>query len=105
MARAVQEEVTSNSTSLPTAGQLSGPAVVNTMKIPLAAVSTLPGWLFTMSAHRNDDSLMDFFRDFGSLSPLTPFVNSSIIPDTSQKIQFFGNGTVTVPLIADSVLE
>ena len=100
---AVQEEVTSNSTRLPTAGQLSGPEDVNTIKIPLEAESTLPDFLFANSANKNVDSLMDFFRDFGSLSPITPFVNSSIIPDTSQKIQFFGNGTVTVPLIADSV--
>ncbi|MGL4617435.1 MAG: hypothetical protein ACRCUM_04285, partial [Mycoplasmoidaceae bacterium] len=53
--------------------------------------------------NKSVDELMKFFNEYASLSPIISFVNSSLIPDATQKIQFFGSGSVTVPLIADSV--
>ncbi|MGL5246288.1 MAG: hypothetical protein ACRC8C_01835 [Mycoplasmoidaceae bacterium] len=99
----VVEESTNNSSRLPSPGQILGPEDVNTIKIPLETESTLPDFLFNGSSNRSISELMNFFIQYGSLSPITPFVNSSIVPDITQKIQFYGSGSVTVPLIADSV--
>ncbi|MGL5640079.1 MAG: hypothetical protein ACRDCD_00250 [Mycoplasmoidaceae bacterium] len=99
----VEEESINNSTRLPSAGQISGPEEVNTIKIPVEKESTLPDFLFNESSNKNVDELIKFFNEYGSLSPITSFVNSSIIPDETQKIQFYGSGSVTVPLISNSV--
>lgn len=99
----VEEETINNSTRLPNPGEESGVDEVNVIKIPLETENTLPDFLFNGSSNKTIDGLMSFFNNYGSLSPITPFVNSSIIPDSTQKIQFFGNGSVTVPLISDSI--
>ncbi|MGL4617252.1 MAG: hypothetical protein ACRCUM_03355, partial [Mycoplasmoidaceae bacterium] len=64
----VEETSTSNLTRLPSAGQMSGPEDVNTIKIPVETETSLPNFLFNGSINKSVDELMKFFNEYASLS-------------------------------------
>ncbi len=90
-------------TKLAAPGTISGPTDINTFKFPVEAATTLPDFLFPDSLNKDTNALMTFFTKYSSSSPMVKFRNTSLIPNTTEPISFFGTANVTPPLIKGSI--